>query len=327
MTSPADLESQIASLSQQVAELRSLLGARGHAPEDVRVSDRSTEPRVSRRGLLTSIPVLAAAGAGAMALSGLAASPAAASPGDPVLQGMSNDQGASTTTIKATNAIALDVTTGVKSKTLHVGDGTLNDDGDLSVLTNPQYTAFVDCRRQINASTGDKGGSAIHADGFMAPAIVVDATDGHPKGKSAPTVVQPGLGIVVRGHGQSTGIEVGTQHAPVFLGVQTETKTKVSAATIITHGLSHGLVVEAVNTGNAQSALVGAMAGPGVAVVGAGSPRGRGGSFAGGAAQARLVPNLKAASHPAVGLAGDLFVDGKLRLWFCKGGATWALIV
>jgi hypothetical protein len=52
------------------------------------------------------------------------------------------------------------------------------------------------------------------------------------------------------------------------------------------------------------------------------SPTGRGGRFKGRKAQIRLDPSA-AATHPASGAAGDLFVDSSHRLWFCKGGATW----
>jgi hypothetical protein len=52
------------------------------------------------------------------------------------------------------------------------------------------------------------------------------------------------------------------------------------------------------------------------------SPTGRGGAFSGKLAQLRLSPS-GAASHPASGSPGDLFVDASHRLWFCKGGATW----
>ncbi|WP_183094429.1 hypothetical protein [Nocardioides stalactiti] len=48
----------------------------------------------------------------------------------------------------------------------------------------------------------------------------------------------------------------------------------------------------------------------------------RGGTFDGSAAAARLVPRT-ATTHPANGLAGDLFVDASKRLWFCKGGQVW----
>ena len=49
---------------------------------------------------------------------------------------------------------------------------------------------------------------------------------------------------------------------------------------------------------------------------------GRGGRFSGRKAQVRLEPS-GAASHPASGAAGDLFVDRSRRLWFCKGGRSW----
>jgi hypothetical protein len=52
------------------------------------------------------------------------------------------------------------------------------------------------------------------------------------------------------------------------------------------------------------------------------SPAGRGGVFKGGAAQVKLLPSA-AATHPASGQRGDLFVDNSGRLWFCKGSTTW----
>jgi len=56
------------------------------------------------------------------------------------------------------------------------------------------------------------------------------------------------------------------------------------------------------------------------------SINGRGGLFDGGPAQIRLEPSLHA-THPAKGLAGDLFVDSRNRLWFCKGGTSWHQLV
>jgi hypothetical protein len=312
----ADLEQQVVELTHQVAELRSLLGAR--PPADV-------PAQLTRRGLLTALPALAMAGAGAMALTGLAAGPAAASPGDPVLQGMGNNAGSATTSLTSTAAIAWNVSNGMQSQTLHVGDGVADDNGDLNVLTNPAYTAHVNCRH-VETDDFAKGGSAIYADGFMAPAIVVDAIAGKPKGPKDPNT-KPGLGILVHGHGVSGGIDVATQIGAVFEGLQANAATKVGAATIITHGLGRGLLVESVNPKNAAATLTGANAGTGIGVLGVGSANGRGGEFAGGKAPVRLVPDPKAATHPAVGQAGDLFVDTKHRLWFCKGGATWAQVV
>jgi hypothetical protein len=38
-----------------------------------------------------------------------------------------------------------------------------------------------------------------------------------------------------------------------------------------------------------------------------------------------LIPTTTA-THPASGLAGDLYVDNAKRLWFCKGGNTWVQV-
>ncbi len=52
------------------------------------------------------------------------------------------------------------------------------------------------------------------------------------------------------------------------------------------------------------------------------APGGRGGQFAGGKAQLRLVPS-SVATHPSSGVLGDIFLDKNKRLWFCKGGTDW----
>jgi hypothetical protein len=75
------------------------------------------------------------------------------------------------------------------------------------------------------------------------------------------------------------------------------------------------------NTNVAKPALRARTAGTGPGVQGE-SVNGRGGLFTGKVAQVRLLPST-AATHPASGLAGDLFVDASARLWFCKGGTTW----
>ncbi len=59
------------------------------------------------------------------------------------------------------------------------------------------------------------------------------------------------------------------------------------------------------------------------------SKAGRGGNFAGGAAQLKLTPG-PLASHPVPGETGDLYCDRTGRLWFCKKGganASWKLVV
>ncbi len=64
-------------------------------------------------------------------------------------------------------------------------------------------------------------------------------------------------------------------------------------------------------------------AGVGVKGNGAGSG-GRGGIFAGKAAQVKLSPGTLG-THPKSGQRGDLYADNKGRLWFCKTGGNTAL--
>ncbi len=52
------------------------------------------------------------------------------------------------------------------------------------------------------------------------------------------------------------------------------------------------------------------------------APNGRGGQFAGGKAQLRLIAS-SATTHPHSGILGDLFLDKNKRLWFCKGSTSW----
>jgi hypothetical protein len=60
----------------------------------------------------------------------------------------------------------------------------------------------------------------------------------------------------------------------------------------------------------------------GIGVRGA-STGGRGGQFAGAAAQVQLVPGSKN-THPTSGHRGDLYADSTGRLWFCKTSGTTA---
>jgi len=338
MASNRDLEQQVTELTQKLEALQAAVMRREDVPAPEQPADHAADHVVSRRGLLTSLPVLAAAGAGAMALSGLTASPAAAAAGDPLLLGQSNDPSDQTTSLFMTNSTdyALDVTTGgIHASTMHIGDGQVNDDGDLTVLRYDDYTLYVECRNQVSSSA-DHGGSAIYADGFMAAAIVVDGYEGLPNGQSQPNNVTPGLGLDITGHDSSPGIHVKTDAAELLHASQGDTSTSTDAAQIVTHGLGRGLYVQSVNTSNANGTITGVNAGSGagvwgtnsssshagIGVVGVGGTIGRGGRFRGGAAAVQLQPST-ASTHPGSGQAGDLFVDASHRLWFCKGGTTW----
>ena len=87
-----------------------------------------------------------------------------------------------------------------------------------------------------------------------------------------------------------------------------------------------GAAVRGAQTGKSGNAIVGRVSSSSnvsPAIVGTGSPSGRGGQFAGGAAQVRLVPG---GTRPKSGQTGDLFVDSSGHLNYCKSGgsaATW----
>ena len=84
-----------------------------------------------------------------------------------------------------------------------------------------------------------------------------------------------------------------------------------------------GAAVQGAQTGNSGNAVNGKISNAkntSAAIMGTGSSIGRGGQFAGGAAQIRLIPG---GTRPKSGQRGDLFVDSAGHLHFCKtGGAT-----
>jgi hypothetical protein len=94
-----------------------------------------------------------------------------------------------------------------------------------------------------------------------------------------------------------------------------------AAMEVAQSGLGAGIRAHIDNTASKSAALNAHTAGPGVGV-NASSALGIGGLFAGQVAPIQLVPST-AASHPAKGSAGELFVDHSNRLWFCKGGTNW----
>ena len=88
-----------------------------------------------------------------------------------------------------------------------------------------------------------------------------------------------------------------------------------------TVGTGIAMVASVANERSAATAAKGITAGSGAGVEGS-SAHGVGGRFDGSTAQVHLVPSA-ASSHPAVGAAGQLFVDRANRLWYCNGGSTW----
>jgi hypothetical protein len=129
----------------------------------------------------------------------------------------------------------------------------------------------------------------------------------------------------VRGTSSSSKGVVGVSSG----GYAVEGRSYGDAASV--HGLKHR-ALRTTPDGNAvlgeikidtspRTAIVATTTGTGAGIRGT-SAQGRGGLFEGPVAQVRLVPSV--ATHPATGAMGDLVADTSGRLWFCKGGGSWA---
>ena len=81
------------------------------------------------------------------------------------------------------------------------------------------------------------------------------------------------------------------------------------------------IVASVANEKSTASAAKGTTVGSGAGVEGQ-SAQGVGGRFSGKTAQLQLVPSA-VSGPPAIGVAGQFFVDRANRLWFCQGGAAW----
>jgi hypothetical protein len=95
------------------------------------------------------------------------------------------------------------------------------------------------------------------------------------------------------------------------------TAAEVAAAPPTTTG---SVISATLSTASPVVAGVNTSTGPGLHAT---STAGRGGIFAGAAAQIQLTP--AGASHPRSGQRGDLYADAAGRLWYCKatGSAAW----
>ncbi len=88
-----------------------------------------------------------------------------------------------------------------------------------------------------------------------------------------------------------------------------------------TVGVGIAIVASVANDKSSATASKGTTVGSGAGVEGQ-SAQGVGGKFSGKTAQLQLVPS-SAIGPPAIGVAGQLFVDRANRLWFCQGGSAW----
>jgi len=180
--------------------------------------------------------------------------------------------------------------------------GQQNDAGTDSTgltSTNPTDTLHVSNGAGAPALQLRSGGAALIATGSTGGGVVG---------------ITNGTGPGVWGRG-------GAGAGPAVRAEVDSTTSAGSAVDAHTKGTGFAVLASIENTGSKSVAVRAQTTGPGIGIE-ASSALGIGARFAGKVAPLQLVPSA-AASHPATGTAGELFVDHSNRLWFCKGGTNW----
>jgi hypothetical protein len=262
------------------------------------------------------------------ALAAMAAAPAAAATGDPLLLGKNNNADATT---ELSSALTLNgpltVNGGMWADAITMTGINLNSGGD-GAVTIQQQGGGLSLEVFGGFSEEPHSGPAIVAIAHGNVAITANADDTPVRFSTATAF---GTAIAASSEGGST-----------ITAVSTSTTATTDAVTIDYEGTSRALYAQSHNPANINGTVTGVNeghgigvwgeqrnnTGPGIGVVGVGGTQGRGSQFTGGVAQTRLVPGT-AATHPTTGKTGDLYVDNAVRLWFCTKAsagttaATW----
>lgn len=293
-----NLTSSQANLSQLDSEAEpSPDAAPPEAREEATVKEKSgeSERRLDRRGVLQFGGTAALAGAAA-AVMGSSAVGAATATGV-MYYGVNNAAGTSTTGLTSSNSkFSLHVKNGGLGHAI-VGEATNADGSGFGVVGTGIGGAGV-----VGGTKGDGPGVRAYvqpgARGSALQAVTLEPAN------SSPTVM---------------ALQGGTGH-----GVYSHIENESNASRAVfgrTIGTGHAVLASVVNTKSNAAALKAATrgSGPGLEAL---SAAGVGATFKGKTAQVQLIPS-SAASHPAEGSAGQLFVDASHRLWFCQGGTDW----
>jgi len=245
------------------------------------------ERRLDRRNLLRLGGVAAAVGASSVVLR-----PSAAGATTGAMQlAQQNDAGTDSTGITSSNA----------TDTMHVS----NSAGAPALQVRSAAAGVV--------AFGGTGGGVVGTTGGSGPGLWGKAAAG--TGPAVKAEVDAATATAATIEAAQSGNGVG-----VFSHIDNPTSGGESMHAL-TKGTGHALVANIANTGSKAAAVSAITNGPGIALDAA-SALGIGGRFVGKTAQIQLVPT-SASSHPATGIAGELFVDRSSRLWFCKGGTNW----
>jgi hypothetical protein len=190
----------------------------------------------------------------------------------------------------------------------------------------------------FNAAGTDGGGAAVFGRSNRTDAIrgeSASTADGARAVYGLITTTTPGdTSVGVRGQNDGTGragFGVWGSQAGSGVGVYGAAPTGVGVFGSSAHGIgvrakSRSIAVQAQGQNGIAVAASSGGSRPTVRAVNTGT--GRGGVFAGHAAQVQLTPGGRR-THPVRGSRGDLYADSSGRLWFCKRSgarATWKQI-
>ena len=277
-------------LTEENADLRNRLSRAISVatPASAAPSDASEPRPVSRRGMLGKALGATAAGVAGVTLLD-SGTPAAATDGDAV---------------KAGNETLAEHETSVK----YNGAGGL---GDLVFLANDStydgHNAFFPAALGGWTGAGLQAGAGGVTNGIYG---YTEYSAGHAVvGYQAPR--DSGIG----GAGVYGLTDASTNGAAAVLGEARSFKAGPMSAGV--RGANHGVGADGIG-------VHGSHAGSGWGVYGT-AVNGRGGVFSGPQAAVQLKPGQRK-THPKAGSRGDLYVDRRGRLWFCKFGgahATW----
>ena len=269
------------------------------------------EVRTDRRGLLKHGALLAAgAVAGSAALVVSQAAPAAAASGDTMVLGTSMDAGTGSTDLTSSAFVA----------TLNTANtGTIGSAIRCSIVevSNTYPTVYAQHQGVSQAFHGLITNNASNTE----PCVLAENNNSHGQAVLGTLGGQPNTSAAVQGANDTLGAGPGVLGTSI-LGNGMEGRVTSTGFSAGVYGSAVAGFGSGVRGDCAPGNGVYGSTKTGTAVKGV-ATTGRGGVFAGQAAQINLVP-ATAASHPTSGKSGDLFLDSTSRLWLCTVGGTTA---
>jgi hypothetical protein len=309
---------------------------------EARISAIESDEQVSRRGLFRKLGA-AAAGGVALAVGSSALVPGTAhagTDGDLVLGVLNTAEGDTTLSAKTPfDYAALSVYNDTVGAAIYAEGGTngsgleARGHGDAPAVFAKAYGTAISAVSDAGTAvqgTGDEGGHGLlgfASGGGNAVFGVKDEGDGDAVVGLAKGTGRGVFAVVDNPASATAALEsISNANSWALRVLSQHTTTTKPATEIINYGKGSTLYARGLTVTSA-SAVRASATGTGSGIY-ATSTSGRGGTFQGPVAAARLMPG-KLATYPKAGSIGDLYVDTTGRLWFCKktgNPATWKQI-